>query len=127
MNANFRNFALWVIIALLLIHNPDRSAGPVNQVPYSQFLSDVDSGKVHDVVIVDQQVSGKFTNGGSFQTTAPKGDTYVKQLVDKGVQVELRQAGETFNLVGTILNWLPMLILVGIWIFLMRQLLRSAT
>jgi cell division protease FtsH len=128
MNANFRNFALWVIIALLLIalfqlfHNPDRGSGQVNQIPYSQFMSDVDNGKVHDVVIVDQSVSGKYTNGGSFQTTAPRGEQYVKQLIDKNVTVELRQAGETFNLVGAILNWLPMLILVGIWIFLMRQM-----
>ncbi|MFX8316379.1 hypothetical protein ABTL66_19260, partial [Acinetobacter baumannii] len=87
-----------------------------------QFMSDVDNGKVHDVVIVDQSVSGKYTNGGSFQTTAPRGEQYVKQLIDKNVTVELRQAGETFNLVGAILNWLPMLILVGIWIFLMRQM-----
>jgi cell division protease FtsH len=128
MNANFRNFALWVIIALLLIalfqlfHNPDRSSGPVNQIAYSQFLSDVDNGKVHDVQIVDQQVNGKYTNGGSFQTTAPRGEAYVNKLVDKGVVVELRQAGENFNLIGAILNWLPMLILVGIWIFLMRQM-----
>ena len=128
MNANFRNFALWVIIALLLIalfqlfNRQDRSAGPVNQIPYSQFLADVDQGKVRDVDIVDQQVTGKYTNGGGFQTTAPRGDSYVNQLVAKNVTVTLRQAGETFNLVGAILNWLPMLILAGIWIFLMRQM-----
>ncbi|MFX8731601.1 ATP-dependent metallopeptidase FtsH/Yme1/Tma family protein, partial [Acinetobacter baumannii] len=83
-----------------LFHNPDRGSGQVNQIPYSQFMSDVDNGKVHDVVIVDQSVSGKYTNGGSFQTTAPRGEQYVKQLIDKNVTVELRQAGETFNLVG---------------------------
>ncbi|MDR3376801.1 MAG: ATP-dependent zinc metalloprotease FtsH [Ancalomicrobiaceae bacterium] len=128
MNANFRNFALWVIIALLLIalfqlfHNPERSAGSVSQIPYSQFLGDVDAGKVHDVTIVDQQVQGKYNNGASFSTTAPRGDSYVNKLVDKGVSVELRQAGENFNLIGSLLNWLPMLILVGIWVFLMRQM-----
>ena len=128
MNANFRNFALWVIIALLLIalfqlfHNPDRSAGAPNQIPFSQFLAEVDEGRVHDVVIVDQNVTGKYLNGGSFQTTATRGDSYVAKLVEKKVIVDLRQAGETFNLIGSILNWLPILIVVGIWVFLMRQM-----
>ena len=77
MNANFRNFALWVIIGLVLIalfnlfqNSGQRAAG--HDVTYSQFMTDVDQGRVRTVVIAGQQISGFYTDGTSFQTFAPR-------------------------------------------------------
>jgi len=84
MNANFRNFALWVIIGLVLIalfnlfqNSGQRSAG--QDISYSQFLSEVDQGQVRTVVISGQQISGIYANGGAFQTFAPEDPELVKR------------------------------------------------
>ena len=76
MNANLRNFALWVIIVLLLLalftlfQNPGQRASS-QDISFSQLLSEVDQGKVRDVVIQGPEIHGTFTNGSSFQTYAP--------------------------------------------------------
>ncbi|MEO9902220.1 MAG: ATP-dependent metallopeptidase FtsH/Yme1/Tma family protein, partial [Nisaea sp.] len=73
MNANFRNFALWVIIALLLIalfqlfQSPGQRSA-TNEVAFSQFLNQTERGEVRDVTIQEQQISGHYNSGGSFQT-----------------------------------------------------------
>ena len=77
MNANFRNFALWVIIGLVLIalFNLFQNTGsgpPGVDIAYSQFLSDVDQGRVRNVVIAGQQIAGTYTDGTAFQTFAPE-------------------------------------------------------
>ncbi|RVI14930.1 cell division protein FtsH, partial [Sinorhizobium meliloti] len=74
MNPNFRNFALWAIIALLLIalfsmfQQPTERAGS-REIPFSQFLKDVDASRVKDVVITGSKVIGSYTeSGATFQT-----------------------------------------------------------
>ena len=85
MNANLRNFALWVIIVLLLLalftlfQNPGQRASS-QDIPFSQLLSDIDAGKVRDVVIQGPEIHGTYTSGGSFQTYAPNDPTLVKRL-----------------------------------------------
>src|SRR5678816_4134353 len=76
MNANLRNFALWVIIVLLLLalftlfQNPGQRAS-AQDISFSQLLSEVDQGRVRDVVIQGPEIHGTFANGTSFQTYAP--------------------------------------------------------
>ncbi|MXN65402.1 ATP-dependent zinc metalloprotease FtsH [Stappia sp. GBMRC 2046] len=129
MNANFRNFALWVIIGLLLIalfqlfQNPgQRSAN--NEIPFSQFLNQAEQGEVREVTIQGQQVTGRYSNGGGvFQTYAPEGASgYVELLRNKGVQINARPPQENFSLLGALISWFPMLIILAIWIFVMRQM-----
>ena len=85
MNANLRNFALWVIIVLLLLalftlfQNPGQRTSS-QDIPFSQLLSDIDAGKVRDVVIQGPEIHGTSTSGGSFQTYAPNDPTLVKRL-----------------------------------------------
>ncbi len=77
MNPNFRNIALWVIIALLLValfsmFQTAPSQTSSREVPYSQFLRDVDSGRVRDVVVTGNRVLGTYNeNGSGFQTYSP--------------------------------------------------------
>src|SRR5580692_1907746 len=92
MNANFRNFALWVIIGLVLIalfnlfqNSGQRVAG--RDIPYSQFLGEVDQGKVHNVIISGQQIAGIYSDGGAFQTFAPEDPELVKRLEARGVAI----------------------------------------
>ncbi|WP_026792628.1 ATP-dependent zinc metalloprotease FtsH [Pleomorphomonas oryzae] len=127
MNANFRNFALWVIILLLLValfqlFQGSDTRQPGNDVAFSEFLKNVDQGSVRDVTIVNQTISGHLQNGSTFQTYAPYNADYIGELTKAGVTIVARPPTESISLIGTLLNWLPMLILLGLWIFFMRQM-----
>ncbi len=127
MNTNFRNFALWVIIGLLLIalfqlfQNPT-SRSNTNEIAYSQFISQAEQGDVREVTIQEQEITGQYSNGGSFQTYAPSGAEYVNVLQDKGVLINAKPPADNFSLLGALISWLPMLLILGIWIFVMRQM-----
>src|SRR5436853_6955655 len=129
MNANFRNFALWVIIGLVLIalfnlfqNSGQRVAG--RDIPYSQFLSDVDQGKVRNVIISGPQIAGVYSDGGgNFQTFAPEDPELVKRLESRGVAITAKPVTESGqSLVGMIVSWFPMFLILAVWIFFMRQL-----
>src|SRR5947207_1486917 len=99
MNANLRNFALWVIIVLLLLalftlfQNPGQRASS-QDISFSQLLSEVDQGHVRDVVIQGPEIHGTLTNGSSFQTYAPNDPTLVKRLYDGKVQITAKPPGD---------------------------------
>jgi len=127
--SNFgRNLALWVIIALLLVvlfnlFQPGTSHTSATQVAYSDFIADVNAGHVRDVVIQGRTVTGQLTGGQAFQTYTPEDPTLVKTLTDKGVRVIAKPEDDGVNpLLHYILSWLPMLLLIGVWVFFMRQM-----
>ncbi|ASP34531.1 MULTISPECIES: ATP-dependent zinc metalloprotease FtsH [Stappiaceae] len=127
MNAHFRNFALWVIIALLLIalfqlFQSPAQHGATNDIAYSDFMKQVDNGEVREVTIQEQKITGSYNSGGAFQTYAPDGAQYVNELREKGVLVNARPPAESSPLLSALFSWLPMLIILGIWIFVMRQM-----
>jgi cell division protease FtsH len=128
MNANLRNFALWVIIVLLLLalftlfQNPGQRASS-QDISFSQLLSEVDQGHVRDVVIQGPEIHGTFTNGSSFQTYAPNDPTLVKRLYDSKVQITAKPPGDNVPwFVSLLVSWLPFIALIGVWIFLSRQM-----
>lgn len=128
MNANLRNFALWVIIVLLLLalftlfQNPGQRTSS-QDITFSQLLSDVDQGRVRDVVIQGPDIHGTFTNGSSFQTYAPNDPTLVKRLYDGKVQITAKPPGDNVPwFVSLLVSWLPFIALIGVWIFLSRQM-----
>ncbi|MCP4384683.1 MAG: ATP-dependent metallopeptidase FtsH/Yme1/Tma family protein [Hyphomicrobiales bacterium] len=128
MNANFRSFALWVIIGLVLIAlfnlfqtSSQRTQGP--DISYSQFLADVDAGKVTSVVISGQQISGTYENRESFQTFAPVDPDLVNRLEERGVTISAQPPAEAGqSLIGMLISWLPMFLILAVWIFFMRQM-----
>ena len=127
--SNFgRNLALWVIIALLLVvlfnlFQPGATRPPTTQVAYSEFVGEVNAGRVRDVVIQGRTVTGQLTDGRSFQTYTPEDPTLVPRLTDKGVRVIAKAEDSDVNpLVHYLLSWFPMLLLIGVWIFFMRQM-----
>src|SRR5215831_14778071 len=128
MNANLRNFALWVIIVLLLLalftlfQNPGQRVSS-QDISFSQLLSEVDQGHVRDVVIQGPEIHGTLTNGSSFQTYAPNDPTLVKRLYDGKVQITAKPPGDNVPwFVSLLVSWLPFIALIGVWIFLSRQM-----
>jgi cell division protease FtsH len=128
MNANLRNFALWVIIVLLLLalftlfQNPGQRASS-QDISFSQLLTEVDAGKVRDVLIQGPDIHGTFTDGRTFQTYAPSDPTLVQRLYGKGVAITARPQGDSVPwFVSLLVSWLPFIALIGVWIFLSRQM-----
>ena len=129
MNANLRNFALWVIIVLLLLalfslFNSPGQRTNANEISFSQLLNDVDAGKVREVVIEGPNITGTYQDrSGSFQTYAPNDPSLVQRLYGKGVQITARAPSDNVPwFVSLLLSWLPFLALIGVWIFLSRQM-----
>lgn len=127
--SNFgRNLALWVIIALLLVvlfnlFQPGNSRTASTQVAYSDFVGEVNGGRVRDVTIQGRTVSGQLTDGRAFQTYTPEDPTLVSRLTDKGVRVIAKPEESDVNpLLHYLLSWFPMLLLIGVWVFFMRQM-----
>jgi cell division protease FtsH len=128
MNANLRNFALWVIIILLLLalftlfNNPGQRPTSTD-ISFSQLLTQVDAGQVRDVLIQGPEIHGTFNDGRSFQTYAPNDNTLISRLYGKGVSITARaQQNDVPWFVSLLISWLPFIALIGVWIFLSRQM-----
>lgn len=124
-----RNLALWVIVALLLValfnlFQPSSSTRQTGQqVAYSDFLNEVNGGRVRDVTIQGRTLTGQLADGRSFSTYTPEDPSLVSRLTDKGVRVVARPEESDVNpLFHYLLSWFPMLLLIGVWIFFMRQM-----
>jgi cell division protease FtsH len=127
--SNFgRNLALWVIIALLLVvlfnlFQPGVNHTNSTQIAYSDFITEVNGGRVRDVVIQGRTVSGQLNDGRTFQTYTPEDPALVKTLTDKNVRVIAKPEDSDVNpLLHYLLSWFPMLLLIGVWVFFMRQM-----
>src|SRR2546422_1763573 len=128
MNANLRNFALWVIIVLLLLalftlfQNPGQRTSS-QDISFSQLLTEVDQNHVRDVVIQGPEIHGTFTNGSSFQTYAPNDPTLVSRLYNGKVSITAKPPGDNVPwFVSLLVSWLPFIALIGVWVFLSRQM-----
>ena len=133
MNSNFRNFAIWVFILLLLLalfnlfQNPGVHVRG-NEISFSQLLTDVEAGNVQDVTIAGSEITGHHTDGTTFQTYAPEDPGLVDRLNRKGVKITAKPSEEEVpSLLGVLVSWFPMLLLVAVWIFFMRQMPVSYT
>ncbi|HEY1736844.1 MAG TPA: ATP-dependent metallopeptidase FtsH/Yme1/Tma family protein, partial [Methylovirgula sp.] len=128
MNPNFRNFALWVIIFLLVValvmlfQNPGQRP-PTQDITFSQLLSEVDQGHVREVTIAGNDISGHFTDNRAFSTYAPNDPTLVQNLYKKNVAISAKPPSDGNSwLVTLLVNGLPLLAFLGVWIFLSRQM-----
>ncbi len=128
MNSNFRNFAIWIIILLLLIalfnlfQNPSRRARD-KEISYSQFLTEVENRAVRSVTISGATLNGQFNDNRVFQTIAPNDPQLVERLKTGGVAFTVKPAEDDVpSLLGVLVSWFPMLLLIGVWVFFMRQM-----
>ena len=124
---NLRNLVIWGVIVVVLIGLYSMMTGGghaagASEVTYSQLLSKVNSGEVKQAVIRGSQVDVKDNAGRNFTAVTPTNqDDLVKRLEGQGADISVKPAGG-FTLLGFILNSLPILLLIGVWIFFMRQM-----
>ena len=123
-----KNLALWIIIGLLVLalfnmfQGTSQRAG-VNELAFSEFVTRVDEGDVGSVTIKGNQIFGSLQSGGNFQTYAPNDAQVVERLSEKGVTIRAEPSEEgSPTLWGVLISWFPMLLLIGVWIFFMRQM-----
>jgi len=123
-----RNLALWVIVALLVfaLFNLFQGAAPQQtrqQLAYSEFMQQVESGEVREVTIKGRQITGLYRDGRPLATFAPEDPELIATLQDKGVRINAQPAEDGApTLWSVLISWFPMLLLIGVWIFFMRQM-----
>ncbi len=128
MNNLGRNIALWVVVALFLVvlfnvFQPSSTQSNSSEIAYSSFLDEVSNNQVQSVTIAGHDITGTTKDGKSFETYAPDDPTLVSKLTASGVNVSAKPEGDSMNpLVRALLNWAPMLLILGVWIFFMRQM-----
>ena len=128
MNNFGKNLALWIVIGLLLValfnlFQTSSNRGPQSTLAFSDFLNDVNRGQVSDVTIQGNTINGHFTDSRAFSTYAPNDPSLVTKLVDKGVRISAAPVDDNVpSLFGVLISWFPMLLLIGVWIFFMRQM-----
>ncbi len=129
MNNLGRNIAVWAILIILLfllfnMFSGDSSRGS-SELPYSDFATEVDNNNISNVVIKGREVSGSFKeNGKDFVTLLPFEPTadYIKTLKDRGVNVDAAPPDSGSPLPTLLITWAPLFVILGVWIYLMRQM-----
>ena len=110
-----------VLIALFNMFN--QPLNPQSEVVFSDFMDKVEQGQITEVVISGDNISGKYMDGNAFQTTAPPKDPdLIKSLRQKNVRIVVVPPEQTSWYMSILISWFPMLLLLGIWIFFMRQM-----
>ncbi|MDT8334889.1 MAG: ATP-dependent zinc metalloprotease FtsH [Desulfurivibrionaceae bacterium] len=126
MNTFYKNLSMWLIIGLtmILLFNLFNQQQPVSrEMNYSDFLTSVEAGEVAAVTIEGDVVTGATRDGGSFKSTMPVTDNeLIPILRNNGVNIKVKPQEETPWYVTVLVSWFPMLLLIGVWIFFMRQM-----
>ncbi|GAB4358596.1 MAG: ATP-dependent zinc metalloprotease FtsH [Gammaproteobacteria bacterium] len=125
MNDMAKNLILWVIIAIVLMsvfNNFGSRPTSSNTLAYSEFLTEVRQGNVERVVIEDKTIHGVLRSGEKFTSYSPNDNGLIGDLLNAGVQIDVREPQQQSLLMQIFISWFPMLLLIGVWIFFMRQM-----
>jgi len=126
LNTFYKNLSLWLVIGLVVVflfNLFNKPQSKIQEITYSDFLSYVEKGQVSKVVIQDEKVEGTFLNKTRFKTAVPAQDRdLIPELKKKGVIIQVKPAEETPWYLTLLISWFPMLLLIGVWIFFMRQM-----
>ena len=125
---NLKNLMMWGVIVLLIVglfnlfKNPKHPVAS-DTIPFSSFLKNVEDGRVVQVEIKGNDIEGILADGTAFKTYAPNDPNLVEKLSSKGVNITAApQDNQMPSLWGILLSWFPMLLLIGVWVFFMRQM-----
>ncbi len=125
MNQFYKNLALWLVISLVMIMlfnmmtQKDRDQKPIS---YTTFVTALEEGRVAEVVIQGSNIEGKYTDSTTFKTYAPNDPELINELRDKGVAIEARPDEDRSFWMTLLVSWGPILLLIAVWIFFMRQM-----
>ena len=121
----FKNVAIWLVIGLVLltvVNQFSNRHAALSQMEYSQFIEEVKQGHIAKVTIEGQILKGIKTDGNRFSTYAPSDPWMVSDLLKNGVVIDARPEEQPSFLMNIFVSWFPMLLLIGVWIFFMRQM-----
>jgi len=126
LNQFYKNLALWLVIGIILIALFNIFNQPMTaqtEIVFSEFMNQVENGEVAEVVMQGDKITGKYTDGRTFQTYAPAKDPdLIKTLRSKDVRMVVKPPEQTSWYMNVLISWFPMILLLGIWIFFMRQM-----
>jgi cell division protease FtsH len=125
LSQSAKQAALWLVLLLVLLgifSVFSKQAGRDPEIVFSEFMGSVERGEVQEVLIQGHNIQGKYKNGERFRTFAPNDPELVKSLRDKKVKIAAKPEDESPWYMVLLLNWFPMLLLIGVWIFFMRQM-----
>ena len=124
---NFKNLLMWAIIVLLsvglfnMFQDPQKINSEKNTLSFSNFLNEVENGRVVEVQIQGNNISGVLADGKNFSTYSPNYPELVEKLSSKNISIVASPKEDKMpSLLGILLSWFPMLLLIGVWIFFMR-------
>jgi len=125
LNPLQKNIALWLVVSLIFIFayhlfNPQK--GLQENIIFSDFITLVQNGQVSEVTIQGDNISGKLVNGKFFKTYAPDDPELIPLLKEKGVRIMAKPVDDSPWFMTVLVSWFPMLLLIGVWIFFMRQM-----
>jgi len=125
VNQFYKNLALWLVISLVMIllfnmmTQQDRDQKPIS---YTAFLEAVDNGQVKEVTVQGPNLEGRFEDNKPFKTYIPDDPNLIKELRDKGVTIQAKPEEDRSFWFTLLVSWGPILLLIGVWIFFMRQM-----
>jgi len=125
LNPFYKNIALWLVITLLMImlYNLfNQQQLPEEKISYTEFLAMVDEERIEGVVVQGQELFVTDINRNRFKVFAPQDSDLIKMLRQKGVAINAKPPSESPWYMSLLVSWLPMIVLIGIWIFFMRQM-----
>ncbi|MDR2745767.1 MAG: ATP-dependent zinc metalloprotease FtsH [Desulfovibrio sp.] len=125
MNQFSRNLMLWAIIVLamvMLFNTFEQTQGPTQRVPYTDFLTRLNEGQLLSVTMQGHNLTGRTADGRSVQTYAPQDPGLVARLIEKKVEIKVEPPEEQPWYMTLLVSWFPMLLLIGVWVFFMRQM-----
>jgi cell division protease FtsH len=120
-----KNLALWLVLVLIflfLFNIFSKQHGREPEIIFSEFIAAVDRGEIQEVTIQGHNIQGKYRNGERFRTFAPNDPDLVKSLREKKIKIAAKPEDESPWYMVLFVNWFPMLLLIGVWIFFMRQM-----
>ncbi|NNL75187.1 MAG: cell division protein FtsH, partial [Desulfobacterales bacterium] len=125
MNPFYKNLALWLVITLMMVmlYNlfSQQHLAETN-IPYTEFLGMVENERVADVVIQGQELFVTDINRNRFKIYAPQDNDLISILRKKNVIISAKPPAENPWYMSVLVSWFPMLVLIGVWIFFMRQM-----
>ena len=125
MNPFYKNLALWLVITLMMVmlYNLfSKQHLSETNISYSEFLSMVDDKRISEVVIQGQELLVTDVNRNRFKVYAPEDNDLVQILREKGVVINAKPPSENPWYMSVLVSWFPMIVLIGVWIFFMRQM-----
>ncbi|MGO9147752.1 MAG: ATP-dependent zinc metalloprotease FtsH [Desulfomonilia bacterium] len=133
MNSNtslIKTVALWVVIALIgvmLFHLFNQPAKQTSTLAFSDFLKVLDKGEIKEVTIQGSEIKGVLANGKIFDTYTPDDPKLVERLTAKNVSITAKPKDESPWYLSALISWIPMLLLIGVWVLFMRQMQTGGT